>query len=86
MGINRKTVAKYRILRPTQEQACDVLSGKEEQMLFKQKVKELMPPPKKLTKQEKAKLSLLEHYTDKDIKEMLDYIARTKKEEIDEVL
>jgi hypothetical protein len=40
MGINRKTVAKYRILKPTQEEASDVLSGKEEQMRFKQKVKE----------------------------------------------
>ena len=90
MGINRKTVAKYRILKPTQEQASDVLSGKEEEMRFKQKVKEEKEkqPPKKvwLSKQEKSKLSLLEHYTDKDIKEMLDYIAKTKKQEIDEVL
>lgn len=80
MGINRKTVAKYRA--PVQQEASDVLSGKEEAMLFRKEAEKL----NQLSKQEKNKLSLLEHYSDKDIKEMLDYIAHNKKKEIDEVL
>ena len=41
---------------------------------------------KSLTKQEKKKLDLLEHYSEKDIKEMLSYIAQSTKREIDENL
>ena len=66
MWINRKTVAKYRAT--VQKEASNVLSGKEEQMRAKQKLKEL-------SKQDKKKLELLEHYSDKDIQEMLNYIA-----------
>lgn len=80
MGINRKTVAKYRA--SVQQEASNVLSGKEEAMLFRKEAEKL----NQLSKEEKTKLSLMEHYSDKDIKEMLDYIARTKKREIDEVL
>ena len=43
-------------------------------------------PEPKLTKQEKKKLTLLEHYSDKDIKEMLNYIAQNTKKEINENL
>ena len=91
LGLDRHTVSKYRqIKEATQQQATDLLSGDEERMLFKQKAKELVekltPEKEKLSKQEKVKLSLLEHYTDKDIKEMLNYIATTKKQEIDQVL
>lgn len=42
--------------------------------------------PKELTKQEKKKLTLLEHYTDKDVKEMLNYIANNTKKEIEKTL
>lgn len=81
MGINRKTVAKYRA--SVQQEASDVLSGKEEAMLFRKEAEKLH---QKLSKEEEKKLSLLSHYSDKDVREMLDYIARTKKKEIDEVL
>ena len=40
----------------------------------------------KLSKWDKKKLQLLEHYTDKDIQEMLNYIANNTKKEIDKVL
>lgn len=83
MWINRKTVRKYRTL--VQQEASNVLSWKEEGMLFRKEVKDLVPEPK-LSKEEKSKLSLLSKYSDKDVKEMLDYIARTKKKEIDEIL
>ena len=39
-----------------------------------------------LSKQDKRKLALLEHYSDKDIREMLNYIAQNTKKEIDDVL
>ena len=39
-----------------------------------------------LTKWDKKKLELLEHYTDKDVKEMLNYIATSTKKEVNEVL
>lgn len=42
--------------------------------------------PKEITKEEKKKLTLLEHYSDKDIKEMLNYIAQNTKREIEENL
>ena len=40
----------------------------------------------KLSKQQKKKLDLLEHYSEKEIKEMLAYIANSTKKEVDEVL
>ena len=80
MGINRKTVAKYRA--SVQQEASDVLSGKEEAMLFRKEAEKL----NQLSKEEANKLSLLKLYSDKDVKEMIDYIAKTKKREIDEVL
>lgn len=39
-----------------------------------------------LTQWDKKKLQLLEHYTDKDIQEMLNYIAQNTKKEVNEVL
>jgi hypothetical protein len=39
-----------------------------------------------LSKEEKKKLELLQHYSDKDIKEMLNYIATNSKKEIDKVI
>lgn len=41
---------------------------------------------KKLTKEEKKKLELLEHYSDKEVQEMLNYIANNTKKEIDETI
>jgi len=84
MGINRKTVAKYRqITEKTQQEASDLLSGNEERMRFKQKT-EGKPP--KLSKEEKKKLDLLQHYSPWDIQEMLNYIAQNTKKEIDETI
>ena len=80
MGINRKTVRKYR--EQTSAEASDVLSGKEEQMRLKKKLGEVPP----LSKEDKKKLDLLEHYSPKDIKEMLNYIAQTNKKEIEKVI
>ena len=40
----------------------------------------------KLSKWDKKKLQLLEHYTEKDIQEMLNYIAQSTKKEVNEVL
>lgn len=40
----------------------------------------------KLSKWDKKKLQLLEHYTDKDIQEMLSYLAQNTKREVNEVL
>ena len=83
MWINRKTVAKYRNLQQkTSAEATDVLSGKEENMWLQHKVGELP----KLSKEDKKKLSLLEHYSPKDIQEMLNYIANNSKKEIDKVI
>lgn len=39
-----------------------------------------------ISKGDKKKLQLLEHYTDKDIKEMLNYIATNTKKEVNEVI
>ena len=80
MWINRKTVRKYR--EQTSAEASDVLSGKEEQMRLKKKLGEVPP----LSKEDKKKLDLLEHYSPKDIQEMLNYIATNSKKEIDAVL
>lgn len=85
MWINRKTVAKYRAIKGTQQQAMDALNGNEEQMWLKRKLGG-MPPEPKLSKGDKKKLELLEHYTPKDIQEMLNYIAKTNKKEIDKVI
>lgn len=78
MGINRKTVAKYRAA--TQQEASDVLSGKEEQMRLNKKQQP------SLSKEDKKKLELLWSYSPRDIKEMLNYIAQTNKKEIDKVI
>jgi len=78
MGINRKTVAKYRAA--TQQEASDVLSGKEEQMRLNKKTQ----PP--MSKEDKKKLELLWSYSPKDIKEMLNFIAQKNKKEIDKVI
>ena len=86
LGIDRRTVAKYRQMREeTQQETTDLLSGKEEEMRRKRKVGEL-PPDDKLTKADKKKLDLLQHYSPKDIQEMLTYIATTSKREIDEAI
>ena len=92
MGINRKTVRKYRTIQTAQKEASDVLSGNEEQMRLKHKLAEQgeIPPtePKKvwLSKEEKKKLDLLEHYSPKDIQELLNYVAMNTKREIDKVI
>lgn len=84
LGINRKTVSKYRELRDkTAVEASNVLSWEEEKMLVEKMRRGKSP---QLSKQEKRKLELLSQYSDKDIKEMLDYIAKTTKKEIDEVI
>ena len=85
MWINRKTVAKYRAIKATQQQAMDALDGNEEQMWLKRKLGEIPPEPK-ISKGDKKKLELLEHYSPKDIQEMLNYIAKTNKKEIDKVI
>ena len=46
----------------------------------------LEPKQEQLTKQEQKKLDLLEHYSEKEIKEMLAYIANSTKKEVNEVL
>ena len=81
MGINRKTVAKYRNLqKSTQQQATQTLDGTEEQMRLTKKTQP------QLSKEERKKLDLLQHYSDKDIKDMLNYIAQNSKKEIDKVI
>lgn len=80
MGINRKTVAKYRKMKEAvQQEATDLLSWKEEQMWKEKK-------QKGLSKEDKKKLELLGSYSPRDIKEMLNYIAQTNKKEIDKVI
>lgn len=64
LGIDRRTVAKYR------KGVAEALGEKD----------------KKLTKDQRKKLDLLEHYSEKEIKEMLSYIASNTKKEVDEVL
>ena len=82
MGINRKTVRKYR--EQTSAEASDVLSGKEEQMRLMHKLDKQAVPP--LSKEDKKKLDLLEHYSPKDIQELLNYVAMNTKKEIDKVI
>lgn len=89
MGINRKTVSKYRKLQEkTSAEAKGVLSWEEEEMRLTKKLWGEMPPEEKvwLSKEEKKKLSLLEHYSPKDIQELLDYVAMNSKKEIDKVI
>lgn len=84
LGINRHTIWKYRdIQKATQQEASNLLSWKEEEMRFNKKKEEQKP---KLSKEERKKLDLLQHYSDKDIKEMLAFIAQTNKKEINEVI
>lgn len=84
LGINRHTVGKYRAVKEsTQQQATDTLTGNEEQMRLKKKLGE---EPPKLSKQERKKLDLLQHYSDKDVRDMLNYIAQNSKKEIDKVI
>lgn len=80
MWINRKTVRKYR--EQAAAEATNVLSGKEEDMWLQHKLGEKPT----LSKEEKKKLSLLEHYSPRDIQEMLNYIANNSKREIDKVI
>jgi hypothetical protein len=61
----------------------DALNGNEEKMRLKKKIGE---EPPKLSKEEKKKLDLLQHYSEKDIKDMLNYIAQNSKKEIDKVI
>ncbi|MBO7444446.1 MAG: hypothetical protein J6T10_19770 [Methanobrevibacter sp.] len=42
--------------------------------------------PPKLSKEEAKKLSLLEHYSPKDIQELLNYVAMNTKKEIDKTI
>lgn len=72
LWIDRRTVSRYRELEAAKQQALETLKSKKKKSW--------------LTKEEKRKLELLEHYTDKDIQEMLNYIARNTKREIDEVI
>lgn len=84
LGIDRHTVGKYRAVKEsTQQQALDALTGNEEQMWLKKKLGE---EPPKLSKQERKKLDLLQHYSDKDVRDMLNYIAQNSKKEIDKVI
>lgn len=83
LWLNRKTVRKYRVIETTQKQASDVLSGNEEKMRFKQKTGGKTPT---LSREDKRKLELLEHYSDKEVRDMLNYIATNSKKEIDDVL
>ena len=85
LWLNRKTVRKYRIIQSTQEEAANLLSGKEEEMRVKQKIGEV-PPKIWLSKEDKKKLSLLEHYSPKDIQELLNYVAMNTKKEIDKTI
>lgn len=62
MWINRKTVAKYRILQPIQEQASDVLNGNEERMRLNKKKEELIPKLSKEEKRTRYEKKLLDDY------------------------
>ena len=85
LGLDRKTVARYRkVVWAIQEEAINLLSWKEEEMRLKQKLGGT--PPANLSKEEKKKLQLLEHYSEKDVREMINYIATNSKKEIDETL
>lgn len=86
LWLNRKTVRKYRQMQEkTSAEAKDVLSWKEEQMWLTKKLQQGEKPPK-LSKEDEKKLSLLEHYSPKDIQELLNYVAMNTKKEIDKVI
>ena len=86
LWINRKTVRKYREMQEkTSAEAEGVLSWKEEQMWLTKKLQQGEKPPK-LSKEEEKKLSLLEHYSPKDIQELLNYVAMNTKKEIDKTI
>ena len=86
LWINRKTVRKYREMQEkTSAEAEGVLSWKEEQMWLTKKLQQGEKPPK-LSKEEAKKLSLLEHYSPKDIQELLNYVAMNTKKEIDKTI
>lgn len=84
LGINRKTVSKYREVQDkTAVEASNVLSWEEEKMRVRKKQGEVPP---KISKEERKKLDLLQHYSNKDIKEMLNYVAMQTKKEIDKTI
>jgi len=86
LWLNRKTVRKYRQMQEkTSAEAKDVLSWKEEQMWLTKKLQQEEKPPK-LSKEDEKKLSLLEHYSPKDIQELLNYVAMNTKKEIDKTI
>lgn len=86
LWLNRKTVRKYRQMQEkTSAEAKDVLSWKEEQMWLTKKLQQGEKPPK-LSKEDEKKLSLLEHYSPKDIQELLNYVAMNTKKEIDKTI
>lgn len=86
MWINRKTVAKYRAIKATQQQAMDALNGNEaKKMWLARKLWEAGEPPK-LSKRDQKKLDLLQQYSPKDVEEMLNFIAKNTKKEIDKVI
>ena len=79
LGIDKNTVTKYRRVKENiQHEATDLLSGKEEVEL----VDEIT---EKLSKEDKKKLELLAHYSDKDVREMLSFIANNNKRQIDKI-
>lgn len=55
---------------------------------YRERIADTLTAEKKeaISKGDKKKLQLLEHYTDKDIKEMLNYIATNTKKEVNEVI
>ena len=86
LWLNRKTVRKYRQMQEkTSAEAKGVLSWEEEQMWLTKKLQQEEKPPK-LSKEDEKKLSLLEHYSPKDIQELLNYVAMNTKKEIDKVI
>lgn len=53
---------------------------------YREDILETLSKEDRLSKWDRKKLQLLEHYSDKDIQEMLNYIAQNTKKEINEVL
>jgi len=53
---------------------------------YREDILETLSKEDRLSKLEKKKLQLLEHYSDKDIQEMLNYIAQNTKKEVTETL
>lgn len=90
LWLNRTTVRRHRKMQDrTNDEVKSVLSRNEERMWLKNKMETMRTDKSRKTKEEKEnekKLKLLENYNEKDIKEMLRYIATNKKREIDEVI